>query len=152
VANVLPDAVYVNQRPDECVHDVRAYVDVLPLSKTEWRVTLPREPDNGEMREGERLHFVIGDDAVERYATVKSVVERNVLVIALDKSLSIAEKVTKVYCTGRCVSDLKQLHEAYIFSVGISATQELLRKNQQLEQRVKDLEIAVRELLNARNA
>jgi len=77
-------------------------------------------------------------------------VERNVCIIALDKVFSIATGVVKVYCTGRCVSDLKQLHEAYIFSVGISATQELIRKNQRLEQRVRDLEIAVKELLGRR--
>jgi len=155
VEEVLPHAVQIDQASLESISDYRDFLeDFRIISPGQLWIRLAKKPDSGETWEiGDTLELGIetkqGAEAEQIRCKILNISETDA-VVSVAKTLAF-EEGARIYLVGKMVGDLRHLHESYIHSVGISAIQELDRENKSLKQRVKDLEIAVKELMKLRS-
>jgi hypothetical protein len=100
-----------------------------------------------------RVNIILGDGRGENYKIIEVnenyfVVDKSIYYETTDNGKTIQHPLTEVFVSGWEVNNFHKLKKDYIFTLNVCATQELHRRMEAQDARIKELETKVERLLN----
>ena len=146
VKEILPHAVTSDQSREDCVFDFKRYVGHEIIGNRTFRLTLHDEWDISES-ERVKLVFDLGGGRASAFSAVVEERDDHILIVKLDKGFSSDSQIEGVFVLGRLVSDLQRVDYNVVNNLTLAAVQELDRENNKLHKKIRDLEVALGEIL-----
>ena len=99
-----------------------------------------------------RINIILGDGRGENYKIIEVnkdyfVVDKSIYYETLENGKTIQQPLTEVFVSGWEINDFHKLKKDYIFTLNVCATQELHRRIEAQDKRIKELETKIEQLI-----